>query len=132
MNGRLVPHVAIVSIVLSLALGALPRLVLCIGPDGHDQIELLNVDCCHRGAAPAAAVAERESGCGDHCTDTPISGPTVTSADNGHQHTAGPAMVSVSVATDFASRSSEHAVFSARFATSAPFPHALRTTIILC
>ena len=132
MSGRLLSHVAVFSIALSLALDVLPRVVLCIGPNGHNQIELLNIECCHRGSAASAAVGEPEREC-DDCTDTPLSGgPAVTSADHAHQSAVDPGTASVSVTVNLFPSSLERSILLTRFGTSAHSHRVLHIIIIRC
>ena len=124
-----------ISILLALyfAVGFLPRAVLCVGSNGHYEIELLNAACCDRASTSSGAVGVRHRECSRDCIDTPISsGPALTTADSAHHDTPAPCLLSVPVVADSTLRSPERSILLTRFATSAHLRRVLRTTVILC
>src|SRR5262245_1955947 len=61
----------VLRVVLTLGLfaaGPVPRLVLCIGSDGHRAIEASDADCC-KTRPDSAGMRER---CARTCTDLPL------------------------------------------------------------
>jgi hypothetical protein len=65
------PASPLLRLVLSLCIlaGSVPRVVLCLGSDGHRAIESLDASCCG-GATSSAGMASR---CSRTCTDLPLS-----------------------------------------------------------
>ena len=63
--------VSLLRLFLSLGIvasGLGPRMALCLGSDGHREIESLDASCC-RGETGSAGMSE---GCARTCTDVPL------------------------------------------------------------
>jgi hypothetical protein len=134
MSQHLVQRVASFSLALSLILGLLPRLALCVGPDGHQAIEAMNASCCDRAThSTGADVRVSPDGCAAGCIDTPLTVNLAPGRDRTHAATApppsGPAAAVPSVRAQqvvaYLHRSTRGAVFQSP-------PRILRTTVDLC
>jgi len=133
MTRRFIHRVAVVSIALSLALGLLPRLALCVGPDGHHALESMNAACCNRVTHSAGPDAQApHDGCAAGCIDTPLTVSLALDRDRTHSVTAPPSAVAAALTFVFAHQITGQFV---RPASGVPFhspPRVLRTTVHLC
>jgi len=132
MSRRLIQRVAVLSVALSLAVGVLPRLALCVGPDGHRAIELINAACCDRTTPSAGPdVQAAPLGCAPECVDTPLTVSLVLPRDR--SDCAAPPSVAAAVLSSVrAHRVAGHLSYPVH---SVPFqipPRILRTTIRIC
>jgi hypothetical protein len=134
MSHRLVRPVAVACLALALGFGLLPRLVLCIGSDGHHAIEPMNAACCDRAAhATNPDVHAPQDGCAAGCIDTPLTvGQTLT---RDRTHAVPPALsavVSVALAPALEHPVTGQRRLSAHGVRSQLPPRILRTTIARC
>jgi hypothetical protein len=66
---RTVAHLALALALVVTPTGLAGRM-LCVGANGHHEIEISNADCCGPGAADDAQTGRAR--CADGCIDTPI------------------------------------------------------------
>jgi hypothetical protein len=122
--------VATVLSALTLIVLCLPRVVFCIGTDGHVAIEPDGALCCHPAGSDSDLLT-RDMGCAPGCTDTPLETSLASRMPDRHDLPAPPA---VAVAGDLSHPPAGcHSGAFQRVSTrTISSPRSLRTTINLC
>jgi hypothetical protein len=123
--------VAVVLSALALTVLYLPRVVFCIGTNGHIAIEPIGALCCHPVGSDADLLT-RDTRCAPECTDTPL-GISLATRTPDRQDLVTPLAVVAAGTLSHLSRGWCHtgAFHRVSIRTIAP-PRSLRTTINLC
>lgn len=121
---------------LLLSIGTEARAtILCVGADGHFEIEQADAACCHRDehtARTPAALTTEPDGCADDCTDTLLSAATAFAAsERTSLKTPLRALPALPLPLTAACTGLLPAAARPGQVAAAP-PRALRTTVILC
>jgi hypothetical protein len=123
--------VATVLSAVAITLLCVPRVVFCIGTNGHIAIEPVGALCCHTAGSDADLLT-RDSRCPAGCIDTPL-GISLASRTPDPQDVPVPLAVAVAGALSHRPGGWNHgsAFHRVSIRTIVP-PRSLRTTINLC
>jgi hypothetical protein len=109
--------------------------ILCVGPDGHREIELARSLTCHPGAGTSAVgvTSAGDDGCPSDCSDTPLwTGAAVRDEQSSNGVAARhPRPIAAAAVVSSPSMRAESTIARAR-TSAAPAPNDCRSAILRC
>lgn len=124
-------------LLLLLAMGFSPEVVLCVGNAGHRAIELVGRDCCPSKSSANLGLVGVSDRCTSKCTDIrllPNAAVSKSGGDNltGDHSTQSSAIVPASMASLTESAAAPVSPYRVAYRLSFPPPRERHTTVQLC